>query len=299
MKTSQGVAVILLAGYYRDQDSGRQEDFLECIRRNVDNDHIAEVHLFVEYAVAANALRKEHSALDGEKIRLVPHGRRVRFSDLFEYANRRLAGQRVIIANADICFDETLARLDGVDLTGKLLCLSRWDLQSDGSAHFFDRAFSQDAWIFRSPIRVFRSDFYLGLLGCDGRLAWEAERAGLELHNPGRYVRALHLHLSGVYRYTRGQCLKGPTRGVPSDDFLALAGITADESSVQRRKTSLGSRYRRLRVDKNIEYHLVCMQQTLGEWLEMEDTTNHPFIRMLQALRNSRPYSTFKRLFRR
>ena len=40
------------------------------------------------------------------------------YGRLFRYANRELAGCRVVIANADIFFDRTLARLDGYDLAG-------------------------------------------------------------------------------------------------------------------------------------------------------------------------------------
>jgi hypothetical protein len=71
----------------------------------------------------------------------------------------------LVIANADMYFDHTLRRLEGYDLSGKLLCLSRWDVQSDGTLCFFDHPCSQDAWIFRAPISEFFCDFHLGVLG--------------------------------------------------------------------------------------------------------------------------------------
>jgi hypothetical protein len=122
----------------------------------------------------------------------------------------------VIIANADIYFDHTLARLDGYDLRGRLLCLSRWDLQPDRSWRLFDYESSQDAWIFQTPVPDFNCNFYLGLLGCDNRLASEAECAGLVLSNPSRSIRAYHMHASGVRRYTEAQRLQGATRSVPA-----------------------------------------------------------------------------------
>ena len=85
----------------------------------------------------------------------------------FDYANRKLAGHCVIAANADIFFDDSLALLEGCDLRGKLLCLSRWDVQADGSASFFEHPASQDAWIFRAPVRGFPCDFPLGVPGCE------------------------------------------------------------------------------------------------------------------------------------
>jgi hypothetical protein len=177
------------------------------MRRNARNPTIERIHVFL----APSGSLKEQG-----KILPVPHKGRVTYRELFAYANSRLTGRRVVVANADIYFDRTLARLEGEELSGKLLCLSRWDVHPDGSASFFDHPASQDAWIFEPPIPPFSCDFPLGLPGCDNRLAWEAGQAGLALENPGRSVRALHLHLSGVRRYSERQRLVGATATVPA-----------------------------------------------------------------------------------
>jgi hypothetical protein len=208
--------MILLTGLYKDADPSRFREFLECLERNVEADRIEEIHVSVEDGTDPQALVASHPRLASAKIRWNLHGRRLTYRDLFSYANQRLGGCAVIIANADIFFDGTLTRLDGYDYSNKLLCLSRWDVQEDGSATFFDWADSQDAWIFRAPIREFFCDFQLGLLGCDNRLAWEAENAGLAISNPGRSLRAYHLHLSRVRRYNEGQRVYGPIRLVPT-----------------------------------------------------------------------------------
>ncbi len=204
--------MILLVSFYVDPDSRRQAELLECLRRNSRNDLISEIHVFVEDPRGAG-LAAIFTELADARIRLIAHERRATYSDLFTYANRHLAGWRVIIANADIYFDRSLARLDGYDLADRLLCLSRWDVQANGETHLFDFSASQDAWIFQAPLREFRADFHLGVLGCDNRLAWEAEHVGLTLSNPSRTIRANHLHLSEVRRYAR-QWLRGPTRAV-------------------------------------------------------------------------------------
>jgi hypothetical protein len=75
---------------------------------------------------------------------------------------------------------------------------------------------SQDAWIFDTPLCDFPCNFYFGVPGCDNRLAWEASRAGLTLINPSRSIRAYHLHLTGVRRYSERQRVAGPTASVPA-----------------------------------------------------------------------------------
>jgi len=208
---------VLLAGFYEDPDAGRRAELLECLRRNVENDRLDEIHVLAEEPRESSSLVTDYPLLGDPKIRLVPHGRRATYRDFFAHANSQLSGQRVMIANADIYTDHTLALLDGYDLADKLLCLSRWDVQPDGSARFFDFADSQDAWIFDSPIREFPRDFHLGLPGCDNRLAWEASQAGLALSNPSRSIRIFHLHLSQVRRYRNGQGLEGPYAFVPAE----------------------------------------------------------------------------------
>jgi hypothetical protein len=206
--------MILLVGFYLDPSPERLHEFLTCIERNAANPQIAGVHVLVEQEIDPSRLVSSHPQLASPKIHVVAAGRRVTYRQLFCYANRELPDRRVIIANADIFFDRTLARLDDYDLQGCLLCLSRWDLHQDGSWRLFDFESSQDAWIFQSPVSDFPCDFHLGILGCDNRLAWEAGQAGLVLANPSRSIRAYHLHSSGIRRYSSEQRLRGPTRGV-------------------------------------------------------------------------------------
>ena len=203
--------MILLTGFYHDPDPRRRGELLECIKRNVANDWIDEVRVFIEDATAPETIS---SSADQHKLTLIPSGRRVTFRFLFDYANENLKGQAVVVANADIFFDESLRRLNGYDLNGKLLCLSRWDVRANGSTVFFEHPSSQDAWIFQAPIPDMDCDFHLGLPACDNRLAWEAEHAGLEVSNPGRTLHANHLHVTGIHRYVERQRLSGPVKSI-------------------------------------------------------------------------------------
>lgn len=219
--------MILLVGLYVDPHADRMREFLTCLERNAANRAIAEVHVFVEQPVELENLVASYPQLESAKIRLLSWGRRVTYLALIDYANRELAGCRVIIANADIFFDHTLARFAHYDLRGWFLCLSRCDIHADGSWSLFDFEASQDAWIFEAPIPAVDCDFPLGLLGCDNRVAWQAEHAGLAVSNPSRSIRAFHLHLTRMRRYTADQRLYGPTRGVPA--------VTLEGSGLSRR----------------------------------------------------------------
>lgn len=204
--------VILLTGHYQDPDARRAEELRECVRRNAQNRSITGMWVFVEDGTHPAEVTAAVAGPHREKVHVVKHGRRLTFDEPFSFAARFPGPRRFVIANADIFFDASLRRLARVDLTNRLLCLSRWDVHPDGSAVLFDHPASQDAWIFETPLTPFECGFHLGLPGCDNRLAWEAARAGIELSNPSRSIRAHHLHLTPVHHYAERDRLPGPTR---------------------------------------------------------------------------------------
>ena len=205
----------LLVGFYADAAPGRTEEFVECLRRNTDNPLINTIRVFLEDPLPPAEAKARFPGLAHPKVHLVAHGRRLTFKRLFDYANLHLARAGAIIANADIYFDDTLALIEGDTIAGRMLCLSRWDEVQEGVLRHLDRPDSQDAWIFEPPLPGFNCDFCLGKPGCDGRLAYEAERAGLTVSNPSRSLRARHLHRSSVRRYSSRERLHGPLRFVP------------------------------------------------------------------------------------
>lgn len=208
--------MILLVGFYQDPSPARAGELLECLRRNAANARIERIHVFLEDRVDPMDIGRRYPALASPKIRLIEHGRRLTYAALLEHANRQLAGEVVVVANADIFFDETLAFVHGMPLEGRMLCLSRWEEGADGVPRHFDRADSQDAWIFEPPLPPIACDFFLGIPGCDNRLAHEAAAAGVRVSNPSLSVRPRHLHLTGVRRYEGQPSLPGPYRFVPT-----------------------------------------------------------------------------------
>ncbi|HEV8015392.1 MAG TPA: hypothetical protein VGP48_07645 [Stellaceae bacterium] len=204
--------ILLIGSFYRDPAPARHEELTACLRLNAANKQIDEFHILIEDTTEPEALSDLIAPRWRSKLRFVRHGRRATYRDLFARANSQGHGRVAVIGNADIWFDSSLRRLRKFDLDGKLLCLSRWDMQANGRSIFYDSVDSQDAWIFRTPIREFFCDFFLGVPACDNRLAWEAEHAGLAISNPSLSVRANHLHLSGIRNYRREQRIAGPSR---------------------------------------------------------------------------------------
>ena len=53
-------------------------------------------------------------------------GERLTFATAFTFANTYLRGKTVVLSNADIFFDDSLARLYGAKLQGNVLALLKW-----------------------------------------------------------------------------------------------------------------------------------------------------------------------------
>lgn len=217
----------LLVGFYRDPSPARTEEFIECLRRNAANPHIKSITVFLEERISPGEVESRLKNGEPARIQIVEHGQRLTYRHLFEHANRFFDGAGVIIANADIFFDETLALLSSELLAGRMLCLSRWDTQPDGNLCLFDRADSQDAWIFRAPVREFFCNFHMGVPGCDNRLAWEAKQAGLKISNPARTIRAGHLHLCAIRRYKEQDRVSGNVFGI-APEILEMRAMRND-----------------------------------------------------------------------
>ena len=127
---------------------------------------------------------------------------RATYGDFFKIANEKYPSSKIIVANADIFFNETFEVLKNYDLTNKFFALSRWNVLNDGSLKMRKDKDSQDAWIFSTPLRTFKNDnIMLGVVGCDPEIAYYAHESGLQVINPCLTIQCCHLHVSNLRNY--------------------------------------------------------------------------------------------------
>ena len=250
----------LVTGYWRVDDPVRRAELDRCLKANGENQHIASIDLVCESS-GNPGIEAPHdyerfpekfyvwdsSMLVGPRCHL--SGRET-YRQLFDLENRACGWERVpppgygyskttagwmnvaerdlvIVANADIVFDETVALLEECVDADTLACISRterngmppfWDVThpenfGNPKKHWPDN--SQDAWAFRAPIRDFSCDWAMGVLGCDNRLATEAKAAGMRLVNPFPAVKAWHVHEAKRPVVRKRPCVGGPFTDVP------------------------------------------------------------------------------------
>ena len=218
----------LLCEYYLDDIeptmwSWRQVEIDETLRRNARNSFIDRIHAFADVNIDVD-LTKFGPTIVHHKTQ-----KRATFQAFVDYAKSVIpAGDICIIANSDIVFDSTLGLLSQVDLTGRCLALTRYDVALSGEIIFHQDYDSCDSWIFLNPINVVGADYYLGILGCDNNFVIDLRASGLRVYNPCKSIRTLHLHASR--RYHMDEHGRRPGMPLKSDNFRTR-GITLSEIS--------------------------------------------------------------------
>ena len=136
-----------------------------------------------------------------------------------------------IIANADIYFDETIELANAIN-KNECYALTRWEFIQGNVISFSQRhgkpsppEWSQDAWIFRGSIEPVKFShvkavnldrrvtefipFQLGIPGCDNKFAAMLKGLRMNVTNPSKTIKAIHVHRSNSRIYPRYQILEG------------------------------------------------------------------------------------------
>jgi hypothetical protein len=214
-------------------------EIYSAIEMNIQNPAIYDVHIMTESDCGellktfekwadrisnTTVIRKDLH----HKLRCVPSptGVQPRYTDFFNYANNSLAGRLVVLANADIVFDETLRRIEperiltgeimfvlsvspppwngrykevfGTDCNPTVKCgVGAWQ----GAPAYKSSGWSWDAYVFASPLpkkfNPSEANVVMNMMGAEYIAAYQFERSGVKVYNPCEYVHTYHWHCQG------------------------------------------------------------------------------------------------------
>jgi len=183
----------LFTTWYDCADDIRRRELVTALRNNVDNPSVDQVCV----------LREGDADMIVESNKLVARDidRRPNFEDFFWWINELQGDDDLaVIANTDIWLDKSIELAKEYLKLEECWALARWD-KHQGKLQLFDRNDSQDAWVFRGPLRAMSAAFPLGGIRCDNRLLYELQTAGYETYNPSFQVRVHHEHDTPVREY--------------------------------------------------------------------------------------------------
>jgi len=189
--------MILITSYYETHNKERQIEIKDCLIKNNNNPLINKIFLLNDKNYDLNFLENKDKIKQFKIIK----NKKLYFSEAIEFINLYCYKELVILSNSDIYFDDTLNQIKEEELENKVYALLRYDVKKDGSKDIFrhfnePRADSQDAWIFKSPLRISLDDihFSFGTLGCDNMFASIINQYGYILENPSYSIIINHLH---------------------------------------------------------------------------------------------------------
>lgn len=191
--------IALYVNFYLDKSHIRQNELNFCQKMNGQLNSIDKIYFIVD-----NLELFKQWTLDFPKIKLIYLKERPTFTLFFQIANRTQSHpqQINIVANTDIYFTSSLDLLKPFVWQNRALCLSRQDTVANDS---------QDVWAWQENMKNISSasDFYLGIPGCDNRIAHVIQASGYKPHNPAKTIIAHHVHASMIRNYSESSRIHG------------------------------------------------------------------------------------------
>ena len=289
--------------FFIPDNDGRRMEIRHCLRRNADNPCIDNIYLLNERVYTAEEL-----GCDSEKIHQHNIGRRMRFSDFFQYSQDEAIEGYNILINADIFFDEGVDRLrnSAIDTGKKALAQLRYEYRGEsdlnlcnlfGSKEFYIkqhnmkhpgvplsldieqyrfrcRADSMDTWIIHSSNKLSKKEiglfrFELGTPACDNKFIYLFRLLGYDIYNDPQFLRTYHYHTAVERSYTVKDRLPAPWM------LLLPAGFKYTDS-----RLSLGINIPILGATPKIftTYHFAGANRSLGSYIAEKRMNDVPFV---------------------
>jgi hypothetical protein len=223
----------LLTSFFYKEDHSHWAELAGALHVNLHNPFFAEVHVLMESPSGSECDQiQDHisEVLNGarlsadarERLICVPVSDQPTYGGFFDYANSKLAGKLVVLANTDVQFDETLGLIDAEALSsgdvGFVLSVQPPPYSGDYAQLFGTECDSEtrctsgqfdgwpyggeswDAYVFHSPLKGLSSEHlshYMNTLGGENLAAYQVEKAaGVSLSNPCKHIHAFHWHCS-------------------------------------------------------------------------------------------------------
>ncbi|MDR3646390.1 MAG: hypothetical protein P4L22_02500 [Candidatus Babeliales bacterium] len=225
---SQGF--ILFTSLYNETNLDRICEYIICLEANLKNKMIKKIHILYDKSKDDDKCLL-HAYLKQKKVIINYISKRPTYEEIFNLSNSIYPKSRIIISNADIYFDESLNLLSNYSLKNKFMGLTRWDVKKGGATKLY-RNLSQDSWIYKTPIKNFKSDFELGVLGCENALIEQVLKNKFKAENPCFSIITYHLHLSGIRNYDKQFYIKtGP-------EYIPLNHSSLGQRKLERINTS-------------------------------------------------------------
>jgi len=199
---TQEPKIILFTPYYKAKHSERQEELIYCLKKNTQCDEIEKIILVID---------DEHiPEIDSPKIEIVKVSARPTYLDWVELTEQKCQNQISILANTDIYFDESIARIREIFAADPqaFVALSRYEKEAGNQTLHKNPHWSQDVWAFSGNFKFTKSfknslRVSLGVPRCDNKIAYLFAIHGAPVYNPCHHIKTVHVQESQLRYYDK------------------------------------------------------------------------------------------------
>lgn len=240
----------IFSQFYLPDNKERLCEIQEALKKNTINPYINKIYLLNERIYSEFEL-----GINSEIIHQINIGKRVKFSDFFNFMQyNNIQGFNIII-NIDIFFDKTIYNLNysDIDITKKIFSLLRFEYRNEnnldtcllyGSKEYFKKYFknektpviegspaSSDTWIIHSNNKLTKKEislfnFELGLQGCDNKIIYLFKILGYDIYNDPYFVKTFHIQKeSSVKRIYNNKKIILPPWGIYIPSCVKLENV--------------------------------------------------------------------------
>lgn len=189
-------SIRLYCPYYHDVDPIRRSEIDQCLQNNINNSAFEKIILFVDSLEQYSYLESERVALALTPERMPTH------NDFLEHANATGEKFILVMANGDICFDESIEITKKLaNLSNHVWCLSRREGSKESHPLYTEHYQSSDVWIMLAPTLQIREKIQVGKLHCESFFLNSLSKTGYSLQNVSLDINCFHLHASQKRNY--------------------------------------------------------------------------------------------------
>ncbi len=186
----------LLVDYYKNPRSERAEELNFCFLENINSKEFDYIHIFAQSELPITEIP--------DNIKVTNISDRLTYQYYIEYAKNNIPeNDIVVLCNADIFFDESISKVKEIDLSNKVLALTRfcpyhghWVNEQEQVIPYHNHNRSQDVWVWKNPLNTKKGNynFNIGVLGCDNKVTYQFHLDEYQIWNPSFSIICYHKH---------------------------------------------------------------------------------------------------------
>lgn len=184
---------LVISLYYESKEE-RNKELLYCLEKNIENEHIKKIHILYDSNVICDGLK---NLMKDNKIVFQKINARPTFNYIFDYCNKNIKG-KTIVSNSDIFYDDSLKLLSNMN-DNNFFSISRLE-KNNGDwepikfENGYDNIFSQDTWIFNSPMKYqISNEMKIGTFYSDSLMNYFLKNSDYKGYNLSNYVKCFHI----------------------------------------------------------------------------------------------------------